>query len=349
MDAFYASVEQRDNPALRGLPVAVGHDGARGVVATASYEARRFGVHSAMSAITARRICPQLVFVPCRFDVYKDISRQVHDIFHEYTDIVEPLSLDEAFLDVTENKPGIELGVEIAREIKRKIRSRLDLVASAGVSYNKFLAKIASDARKPDGLCTIHPSQAISFIERLPVESFWGVGPVTAKKMHSLGINTGADLRACSLAFLEHQFGKSGHVYYDFARGIDHRKVEPVRIRKSVGCEFTFEQDITTEAEINAQLTGIADDLIGRLARRDFSGHTLTLKVKFNDFTQITRSLTDPAESIGADRILELGRRLAGLLPAGHLPIRLMGLAVSNPRDDSGKEFSGPVQLLLDI
>ena len=208
MDAFYASVEQRDNPELRGKPVAVGHAEERGVVAAASYEARRFGVRSAMSSQKAKRLCPQLVFIPGRMDVYKSVSRQIHEIFHEYTDVIEPISLDEAFLDVTENKPDIPLAVDIAKEIKRKVRERLSLVASAGVSYNKFLAKIASDYRKPDGLCTIHPDQALEFIARLPIESFWGVGPVTAKKMHVLGIHNGEQLRACSQAMLMREFGK---------------------------------------------------------------------------------------------------------------------------------------------
>ena len=208
MDAFYASVEQRDNPELRGKPLAVGHAEERGVVAAASYEARRYGVHSAMSSQKAKRLCPQLIFVHGRMDVYKAVSRQIHEIFHEYTDIIEPLSLDEAFLDVTENKKGISLAVDIAKEIKQKIREQLNLVASAGVSYNKFLAKIASDYRKPDGLCTIHPEQALDFIARLPIESFWGVGPVTAKKMHLLGIRNGFQLRKCSLEMLTAHFWK---------------------------------------------------------------------------------------------------------------------------------------------
>uniref|UniRef100_UPI002711D476 DNA polymerase IV n=1 Tax=uncultured Muribaculum sp. TaxID=1918613 RepID=UPI002711D476 len=223
MDAFYASVEQRDNPELRGRPVAVGHAERRGVVAAASYEARRYGVRSAMSSQKAKRICPELIFVNGRMDVYKSVSQSIHDILHEYTDIIEPISLDEAFLDVTVNKPGIELGVDIAREIKRKIRERLNLVASAGVSYNKFLAKIASDYRKPDGLCTIHPSQALDFIAKLPIEDFWGVGPVTAGKMHSMGIHNGAQLRDCPKRILTRAFGKAGLIYYDFARGIDNR------------------------------------------------------------------------------------------------------------------------------
>ena len=245
MDAFYASVEQRDNPELRGKPIAVGYAEERGVVAAASYEARRYGVRSAMASTKAKRMCPQLIFVHGRMEVYHEVSRQIHEIFHEYTDIIEPLSLDEAFLDVTENKPGILLAVDIAKEIKQKIRNELNLVASAGISYNKFLAKIASDYRKPDGLCTIHPDQAMDFIARLPIESFWGVGPVTAKKMHSLGIHNGEQLRACSQAMLLREFGKVGALYYDCARGIDLRPVEAVRIRKSIGCEHTLEKDIS--------------------------------------------------------------------------------------------------------
>ncbi len=254
MDAFYASVEQRDNPALRGKPIAVGHAEERGVVAAASYEARRFGVRSAMSSLKAKRLCPQLIFIPGRMEVYKSVSRQIHEIFHEYTDVIEPISLDEAFLDVTENKPGIPLAVDIAKEIKRKMRERLNLVASAGISYNKFLAKIASDYRKPDGLCTIHPAQALDFVARLPIESFWGVGPVTAKKMHTLGIHNGEQLRMQSLEMLTREFGKVGTVYYDFARGIDIRPVEAVRIRKSVGCEHTLEKDISKRSSVIIEL-----------------------------------------------------------------------------------------------
>lgn len=244
MDAFYASVEQRDNPDLRGRPLAVGHVGERGVVAAASYEARRYGVRSAMSSLKAMRLCPDLIFVPGRMEVYKEVSYQIHEIFHEYTDIIEPLALDEAFLDVTENKPGILLAVDIAREIKQRIRKELGLIASAGVSYNKFLAKIASDYRKPNGLCTIHPDQALDFIARLPIESFWGVGPVTAKRMHALGIHDGLHLRAWSLEGLVREFGKAGRLYYDFSHGIDLRPVETVRVRKSIGCERTLEHDI---------------------------------------------------------------------------------------------------------
>lgn len=333
MDAFYASVEQRDNPALKGKPVAVGHAERRGVVAAASYEARRFGVHSAMPSSQARKLCPKLIFVEGRMDVYKSVSQSIHEIFHEYTDIIEPISLDEAFLDVTVNKPGIELGVEIARQIKAKIRNRLQLVASAGVSYNKFLAKIASDYRKPDGLCTIHPAAAADFIAKLPIESFWGVGPVTAKKMHSLGISTGEQLRNASLELLTKEFGKAGKIYYDFSRGVDMRPVEAVRIRKSIGCEHTLSEDIDDPESIDIQLGYAAEELVERLSRKQFRGTTLTLKIKFHDFSQITRSVTVTSRDgiTELSEILELARMLVSQVDFEGHPMRLIGLSVSNP------------------
>ena len=336
MDAFYASVEQRDNPELRGKPIAVGHAEERGVVAAASYEARRYGVRSAMSSQKAKRICPQLIFVPGRMSVYKEVSRQIHEIFHEYTDIIEPISLDEAFLDVTVNKPGIELAVDIAKEIKRKVRERLHLVASAGVSYNKFLAKIASDYRKPDGLCTIHPDQALDFIARLPIESFWGVGPVTAKRMHLLGIHNGAQLRTRSLESLTREFGKVGAIYYDFARGIDLRPVEAVRVRKSIGCERTLEKDINRTSSVIIELYHVAVELVRRLDGKQFKGNTLTLKIKFHDFTQITRSVTRPQELTTLDAILPLAKQLLKEVDYAEHPIRLIGLSVSNPHNEPG-------------
>ena len=305
MDAFYASVEQRDNPELRGKPVAVGHADQRGVVAAASYEARKFGIHSAMPSVTAKRLCPDLIFIPGRMEVYKAVSKQIHEIFHEYTDIIEPISLDEAFLDVTQNKPGIELAVDIAREIKQKIRERLHLVASAGVSYNKFLAKIASDYRKPDGLCTIHPDAAQEFIDRLPIESFWGVGPVTAKKMHQYGIHTGRDLHDASPAMLRRLFGKAGQLYHDFAWGIDNRPVEAVRVRKSV-----------------------------RLTRAGFKGNTLTLKIKHDDFVIKTRSITRPQPLDTLATILPLAKQLLREIDYQTHPVRLIGLSVSKPSED---------------
>lgn len=331
MDAFYASIEQRDNPELRGKPIAVGHAEERGVVAAASYEARKFGVRSAMPSLRAKKLCPELVFVPGRMEVYKAVSAEIHAIFHEYTDIVEPISLDEAFLDVTENKPHIEWAVEIAKEIKAKIRERCHLVASAGVSYNKFLAKIASDYRKPDGLCTIHPSQALDFIARLPVEAFWGVGPVTARKMHQLGVHNGAQLRDCSLEMLTRQFGKMGAVYFHFARGEDDRPVEATRIRKSIGCERTLERDITASSNMIIELYHVAVELVERIARKDFKGNTLTLKIKFGDFEQITRSFSTKQPLVRLDDILPLAKKLLTQVDYARHPVRLIGLAVSNP------------------
>lgn len=333
MDAFYASVEQRDHPELRGKPIAVGHAEERGVVAAASYEARRYGVHSAMSSQKAKRLCPSLIFIPGRMEVYKEVSRQIHEIFHAYTDVIEPISLDEAFLDVTDNKPGIPLAVDIAREIKRKIRCELNLVASAGVSYNKFLAKIASDYRKPDGLCTIHPDQALDFIAHLPIENFWGVGPVTARRMHLLGIHNGGQLRTRSLEMLTREFGKAGAIYYDFARGIDLRPVEAVRVRKSIGCEHTLEKDINRTSSVIIELYHVAVELVERLQRKDFRGNTLTLKIKFHDFRQITRSITQGRELTELSVILPLAKQLLREVDYEEHPIRLIGLSVSNPHD----------------
>ena len=334
MDAFYASVEQRDNPALRGKPIAVGRGEERSVVAAASYEARKFGVRSAMASTRAMKLCPELIFVPGRMDVYKQVSMQIHDIFHDYTDLIEPLSIDEAFLDVTENKPGIELAVDIAREIKRRIREELHLVASAGVSYNKFLAKVASDYRKPDGLCTIHPDQAQEFIDHLPVESFWGVGKVTARRMHELFIHTGKDLRSCPLDVLTHNFGKAGQLYYNFARGIDERPVEATRIRKSIGCEHTLERDLTARTALIIELYHVATELAERLKRHNFHGSTLTLKIKFHDFTQITRSLRTPESLFTLQDILPRAKQLLTEVDYEHHAIRLIGLSVSNPHEE---------------
>ena len=336
MDAFYASVEQRDDPALRGKPVAVGTGQERGVVAAASYEARRYGVRSAMSCLRAKELCPGITFVPGRMDVYKSVSAQIHAIFHEYTDLVEPLSLDEAFLDVTDNKKNVVLAVDIARQIKQRIRESLSLVASAGVSYNKFLAKIASDYRKPDGLCTIHPSRAQWFIDRLPVESFWGVGKVTARRMKSLGIRTGRDMRECSLEFLTRNFGKQGQVYYDFSRGRDDRAVQPVRIRKSVGCEHTLDRDITTLSDIVIELYHVITDLEGRIERSGFRGSTLTLKIKFSDFTVRSKSVSVKYDIVACEEILPLAKKLMAQAQeewAGQA-IRLLGLTVSNPAEE---------------
>lgn len=330
MDAFYASVEQRDNPELQGKPIAVGHGDVRGVVSAASYEARRFGVRSAMSSIKAQRLCPDLIFVPGRIEVYKEVSAQIHEIFHSYTDLVEPISLDEAFLDVTHNKPGIELAVDIAREIKQRIRTELNLVASAGVSYNKFLAKVASDYRKPDGLCVIHPDKAIDFIETLDIEQFWGVGAVSARKFRQLGIHTGKHLRQCSLAMLTRQFGKMGQTYYDFARGIDLRPVEAVYIRKSIGCEHTLERDVCRTSSVIIELYHVVTELVERLSRKQFKGNTLTLKIKFHDFTQLSRSHTHTSPLTDLKTILPLAKQLLKKVDYHNRPIRLIGLSVSN-------------------
>ena len=334
MDAFYASVEQRDNPELKGLPVAVGHAGERGVVSAASYEARKYGVHSAMASTRAMRLCPDLIFLPGRMEVYKEVSDHIHSIFHDYTDIVEPLALDEAFLDVTTNKLGIPLATDIAREIKRRIHEELHLTASAGISYNKFLAKIASDYRKPDGLCTIHPDKALDFIAHLPIESFWGVGKVTARRMRALGILTGRELREWSLDGLTREFGKAGKLYYDFSRGIDLRPVEALRVRKSIGCERTLEHDINTRASVIVELYHTAEELIRRLKNKDFHGNTLTLKIKYHDFTQITRSITQDKDLLTMKVILPLAKRLLAEVSYEDRPIRLIGLSVSNPREE---------------
>ena len=339
MDAFYASVEQRDRPELRGRPIAVGHAQGRGVVATASYEARRFGVHSAMPSSRARELCPELIFVEGRMSHYKAVSCQIHEIFRRYTDVIEPISLDEAFLDVTVNKQGLALGVEVAVAIKRAIREELGLVASAGVSYNKFLAKVASDWRKPDGLCTIHPERAIDFIDRLPVEAFWGVGPATAARLHALGIRTAPELRAVAGSDLMRHFGQSGYDFYRFVRGIDDRPVRSSRVRKSVGCERTFERDVRDPV----RLRGIIGELAFRLGRADFAGSTLSLKVRSHDFTTRTRSVAAdvPYDANAMTRLAEDAcRLLAGMeIPKGG--VRLLGLAVGSPaqRDDGQPSF----------
>ncbi len=350
MDSFFASVEQRDNPDLRGKAIAVGGTSDRGVVATASYEARRFGVHSAMSTKRALELCPQLIVVPSDHKKYREVSARIHDIFHEYTDIVEPLSLDEAFLDVTENKIGMESATDIAHEIKRKIHERLNLTASAGVSYCKFLAKIASDHNKPDGFFLIHPDHALDFIDRLPVKDFWGVGSVTARRMHQLGIYSGHQLRQWSLEGLTREFGKAGKVYYDFARGIDDRPVIAERERKSVGCEVTFEKDIYTHASMVIEIYHVAQELLRRLHKAEFVGYTLTLKVKYEDFTQITRSHTGAAAFDTMGTILPCAKALLHEVHYGEdRRVRLLGLTVSNPVEDLPRANAADSQQRLDF
>jgi len=329
MDAFYASVEQRDDPSLRGKPVAVGGSRARGVVAAASYEARVFGVRSAMASATAFRRCPEIIFVKPRFEVYRAVSEQIRAIFADYTPLIEPLSLDEAYLDVTEDLRGIGSATAIARDIRARIRAETGLTASAGVSYNKFIAKLASDQNKPDGLCVITPAHGEAFVQTMPVRRFHGVGPVTAAKMERLGIHTGADLAAQSMAFLESQFGSSAGYLYGAARGIDHRPVRADRERKSIGAERTFETDLVGREMLLAALDPIVEAVWTRIERAGAVGRTVTLKVKLADFRILTRARTLPAPI--ADRATFAGHG-AGLLEAA-LPfdngVRLLGLTLS--------------------
>ena len=330
MDAFYASVEQRDNPELRGRPVAVGGSRARGVVAAASYEARQFGVHSAMASITAKRKCPDLIFVKPRFDAYKAVSLQIREIFAEYTAIIEPLSLDEAFLDVTENLNGIGSATEIAQQIRAKIRAETQLTASAGVSYNKFLAKLASDHRKPDGLFVITPQMGPEFVETLPIRKFHGVGPATAAKMGQLGIKTGLDLRAQTLDFLQQHFRKAGSYYYWAARGVDERPVRADRIRKSVGAENTFPADLFTYEAARDALREIADKVWDYCEGSGVRGRTVTLKVKFANFQQITRSRTGQTQIRTRSELEQLGNALLQPLFPVAKGIRLLGVTLSS-------------------
>ncbi len=329
MDAFYASVEQRDDPSLKGKPLAVG-GGHRGVVAAASYEARRFGVRSAMPSVSARRRCPDLVFVKPRFDVYRAVSSQVREIFAAYTELIEPLSLDEAYLDVTGDKLGFGSGRAIAEDIRRRIAKETGLTASAGVSYCKFIAKLASDHRKPDGLCVIPPERGPDFVSRLPVSRFHGVGPVTARKMERLGILTGADLRTWSLPQLEAHFGSSGQWYWRICRGIDDREVRPDRPYKSVSAERTFDEDLRDAHALAGELERIAGYAWARIERAAVAGRTVTLKVKFADFELITRSKSFSAPIADLPAFAAAGQiLLAGLhpLPKG---IRLLGLGLHN-------------------
>ncbi len=332
MDAFYASVEQRDRPELKGKPVIVGGDPqSRGVVAACSYEARQFGIHSAMASSTAHRLCPGAVFMRPRFEVYKSVSSQIRDIFCEYTDLVEPLSLDEAFLDVTQNRKGINSATLIAREIKKKIYERTGkLTASAGVSFNKFLAKVASDVHKPNGITVIPPEAADEFIERLPIGKFFGVGRVTEEKMHRLGIKTGADLRKFEKTNLIQLFGKTGGYYYDIAHGLDDRPVNPNRIRKSIGKEITLPEDIDDTDQMVEILENLSFKVENSLIRSEARGRTVTLKVKYFDFKSITRSITveEPVET--AATIMKYVNPLLLKTAAGKKKVRLLGITVSN-------------------
>lgn len=329
MDAFFASVEQRDDPDLRGKPVAVGGSARRGVVAAASYEARKFGVKSAMPSVTAARRCPDLIFVKHRFDVYRAVSQQIRDIFRRHTDLVEPLSLDEAYLDVTQDKQGIGSATLIAEAIRAAIREETQLTASAGVSYNKFIAKIASDQNKPDGLCVIRPSQGPDFVAALPVRRFHGVGPRTAEKMAALGIETGADLRAQSLEWMQQHFGKFSGYLYGAARGIDHRPVQPNRIRKSIGGERTYGEDIIANDALRAALDHIVEIVWERIEKNEARGRTVTLKVKYADFHQITRAHSLERWVEDRQEFADIGHALLEALLPVEKGVRLLGLTLS--------------------
>jgi DNA polymerase-4 len=330
MDAFYASVEQRDDPSLRGRPVAVGYAAKRGVVAAASYEARKFGVRSAMPSTTASRKCPELTFVPPRFEVYRAVSREIHAIFSDYTPLIEPLSLDEAYLDVTDNRLGIPTASATASEIRARIFEKTGLTASAGISYNKFLAKLASDHRKPNGQFVVTPAMGASFVETLPVGKFHGVGPVTADKMNRLGIFTGADMRKLSLSFLQQHFGKSGSWYHAIVNGEDDRQVVPNRPRKSAGSETTFANDLTDSVGIEAGVLAMADQVWAWCEKTNAFGRTVTVKIKYADFRQATRSQSLSAKITSASALRQVGVGLVRTVFPLAQGVRLVGVAVSN-------------------
>lgn len=329
MDAFYASVEQMDHPELRGKPIAVGGSENRGVVAAASYEARKFGVRSAISGVLAKKNCPELIFVSPRFDRYKEISKKIHAIFHDYTDLVEPLSLDEAYLDVTHNKKGNPSATLLAKEIRTRIMNEVGLTASAGISVNKFVAKIASDYNKPNGQKTVNPDEVLTFLEELPIRKFYGVGKVTTEKMYQLGIFTGLELKSKSLEFLSAHFGKSGAFYYHVVRGIHNSEVKPDRITKSVAAEHTFDTNLSSEIFMLEQLEKIATSLERRLKKQNIAGKTVTLKIKYSDFSQQTRSKTVPYFIADKGLILE---NVKELLYQERMKdsVRLLGISLSN-------------------
>lgn len=340
MDAFYASVEQRDFPEYRGKPLVVGGtpEGRGGVVATASYEARKFGIRSAMPSKTAQRLCPEAIFVFPRFEAYKAVSNHIREIFRRYTDMIEPLSLDEAYLDVTNDKQGIGSAIEIATQIKAAIRDELQLTASAGVSINKFVAKIASDMNKPDGLTFIGPSRVEAFMEELLVEKFFGVGKVTAAKMKSMGLYTGADLKQLSESEMIKYFGKSGKFYYQIVRGIDNREVQSHRETKSVSVEDTYQEDLRTKESMLAELEILSERLAKRLQRYTLKGRTVTVKFKFHDFTIITRSLSLPEVMNDHEAIISAVKIILEKAPVADSRVRLLGVGISNfdlhPSDD---------------
>ncbi|AOW08583.1 DNA polymerase IV [Flavobacterium gilvum] len=346
MDAFYASVEQMDNPELRGKPIAVGGAENRGVVSAASYEARKFGVRSALSGVLAKKNCPELIFVRPRFDRYKEISKKIHKIFREYTDLVEPLSLDEAYLDVTNNKKGNPSATLLAKEIRERIFNEVGLTASAGISVNKFVAKIASDYNKPNGQKTVNPDEVISFLEQLPIQKFYGVGKVTTEKMFQLGIFTGLDLKNKTLEFLEKHFGKSGGFYYNVVRGIHNSEVKSTRIAKSVAAEHTFDTNLSSEIFMLEKLEKIAAELERRLKKHQISGKTITLKIKYSDFTQQTRSKTMPYFISDKSLIFETVKELLYQEKMKD-SVRLLGISLSNLNTEIKKTVV--VQLKFDF
>jgi DNA polymerase-4 len=348
MDAFYASVEQRDNPELRGRPVAVGHGAARGVVAAASYEARKFGVHSAMASVTAMRKCPELVFVPPRFDVYRSISAQIQEIFAEHTPLIEPLSLDEAYLDVTENLQEIPLATDIANAIRARIKQVTGLNSSAGVSYNKFLAKMASGHRKPNNFFVIPPERGAAFVASLPIEKFHGLGPATAAKMHRMGITNGADLAALTMEKMVVRFGRSAEYWFDLARGIDHREVKPNRERKSVGAEDTFRQDISTIEAARELARPLIDKVWNVCEKRGLYGRTVTLKVKYADFQQITRARSSASCITKKEEVADLVEVLLAQTFPPPKPVRLLGITASGfsqPSEIRGQQLILPIMV----
>ncbi|WP_079711051.1 DNA polymerase IV [Salegentibacter salarius] len=337
MDAFYASVEQLDNPELRGKAIAVGGSSERGVVSAASYEARKYGVKSAMSSVIAKRNCPHLIFVKTRFDRYREISQRIREIFYEYTDLVEPLSLDEAYLDVTENKKGNPSASLIAKEIREKIKEKTGLNASAGISINKFIAKIASDFNKPNGQKTVNPEEVEEFLEVLDIRKFHGVGKVTAEKMYMLGIFTGKDLKTKSLDYLTEKFGKSGAHYFNVVRGIHLSEVKPNRIRKSLGAERTFNENISSEIFMLERLENIAEEIERRLKKSKVAGKTITLKIKYSDFTLQTRSKTVSFYISSKELILENARELLYQEKMKD-SVRLLGISLSNLNTDKSEK-----------
>lgn len=343
MDAFFASVEQRDFPHLRGKAIAVGGSSRRGVVAAASYEARKYGVRSAMPSVKAKQICPHLIFVKGRMEVYSEVSQQVRAIFHEYTDLVEPLSIDEAYLDVTTNKKGISSAMKIAMELREQIRNVTNLTASAGVSYNKFLAKTASGINKPDGFTVILPDEAEAFLEKLPIEKFHGIGKVTARKMHDAGIKDGKDLKLRTLEELVKRFGKYGRYYYDIVRGIDKREVNPERIRKSISVEKTFSEDLKTLPELKNAIEELSKKLIERMRKAEAYGNTLTLKIKYENFSLHTRNATSPLPLKEESQLRLYAESLLLHVDLDQHSVRLLGIGISSLTDLSeqvGKQLT---------